>query len=289
MITPRLATCSLIYAVMTFIFNILCMWYTMSASRGHIWVSGESHSAPFGGGAKCLTPSTAVTGFLWCWTVRVDVFGGTKYLNWIPPFPPLRWQSSETETFWWNNRLRVTGVDKLLSKAFTNWTKLTFDFTESLAVQAEREIFKWGLLGRLFIHTPTHTHIFICFSLQAWHEVSSSCCCMIRGVTAASSLLIDGLNIHKHRHLLWTISDPQCTQSTGLLTGTNLHIMSVPRLSMWIHITECLWWTLPGWVWLLLKVNNVFYLKVSLKQLLHWNYCLVISWKVSINQQNVFL
>lgn len=48
---------------------------------------------------------------------------------------------------------------------------------------------------------------------------------------AVTSLFFEGLNIHKqHRPLCTcTISDPQCTQSAGPLTGTNLHIMSTLR------------------------------------------------------------
>lgn len=74
------------------------------------------------------------------------------------------------------------------------------------------------------------------------------------------SLLFEVLNIQKQRRrpCTRTISDPQCTQSTGPLTGTNLHIMSTLRRSLCIHmpVTEslslwdstCLQGTSESWI-----------------------------------------
>lgn len=105
--------------------------------------------------------------------------------------------------------------------------------------------------------TQTHT---TCFKvlIQGLHSTSSPCCCLIRTSPPVTSIFPEDLNIHKLHRPPCTISDPQCTQSAGPLTGTHLHIMSALRSSPSGHMpgterhslwdSTCLQHTAQSWV-----------------------------------------
>lgn len=97
---------------------------------------------------------------------------------------------------------------------------------------------------RVLACSPAHTlHSVFKVLKQGVHEASFLCCGLI-GISLSHHYFFKDLYIHKqHRPLCTrTISAPHCTQSTGLLTGTHLHIMSPLRPSPSVHmpVTECL-------------------------------------------------